>query len=255
MPTLTDSGKRLDDASQTKLRSLVREIIQEAGGQKPAAAQLGVSQGYLSEFLSGSRGGGSKLLRGLATLKPSAFADAMGIPRSAPDHLWAEVRPALKKNIGPKKLFTVERIARAVGVDEDTVRAWLKDEERPTTSNLTRIVQILSNHEGALPQPLIDRFYSPIDPRAPYSLPTDRQVLTVSDPRYSNREQAIALLVQDGRGDEATIREAADRAAVALDADDDAPVLRWVEMIGPFIRSAKTGTDKALGERELEDDD
>lgn len=86
---------------------------------------------------------------------------------------------------------------------------------------------------------------------APDSGATERT--TEITQRYSNREQAIQLLVADGRGDLATVEEAANRAAVALDAEEDQSVLWWVESIRPFVKAVRRG-NSMVGMRELEDD-
>lgn len=118
-------------------------MVMELGGQKQSASRLGVSQGYLSEFISGGRGGGAKLFEAIAAKYPTKLADILGLEAGAAGY------------------------------------------------------------------------------------------------RQSNRERAIQLLVNDGRGDEATIREAAERAAAALDAREDQSELKWVEMITPFIKAKR----------------
>lgn len=63
-------GKSLDTQVQAKVTELLRSFINDVGGQSLAAKKLGISQGYLSEVLSGNRGGGGKLIRGLAKYRP-----------------------------------------------------------------------------------------------------------------------------------------------------------------------------------------
>lgn len=62
--------KSLDPVTQAKITDMLRSFIGEMGGQSAAAKALGVSQGYLSEFLGGKRGGGQKLIRGLGKYRP-----------------------------------------------------------------------------------------------------------------------------------------------------------------------------------------
>lgn len=135
--------KKSDLSVQDRLREVVRSMVMELGGQKQSASRLGVSQGYLSEFISGGRGGGAKLFEAIAAKYPTKLADILGLEAGAAGY------------------------------------------------------------------------------------------------RQSNRERAIQLLVNDGRGDEATIREAAERAAAALDAREDQSELKWVEMITPFIKAKR----------------
>lgn len=56
---------------------------------------------------------------------------------------------------------------------------------------------------------------------------------------YSTRESAIILLVNDGRGDEETIRQASERAMNSLEIDEHQSELRWVEAIAPFIPTSR----------------
>lgn len=70
-----------------------------------------------------------------------------------------------------------------------------------------------------------------------------------SDNGRSNRDQAIALLVEHGSPSDVA-EEAVKRAAVALDAEELPSVIDWLDMARPFMRSAgrdrveKTGTSK-----------
>jgi transcriptional regulator with XRE-family HTH domain len=70
-------------------RRMVRDLIKQRGGQQAAADALGVTQSYLSDFLSERRGGGTKILKGLARLQPeSGVALMMGQP--APEYTKAQ---------------------------------------------------------------------------------------------------------------------------------------------------------------------
>lgn len=63
-------NKSLDKATQARVTELLRDFIEKAGGQAPAAEAIGISQGYLSDILSGKRGAGQKLIRGLGKHRP-----------------------------------------------------------------------------------------------------------------------------------------------------------------------------------------
>lgn len=143
--------KSLDPDTQARIVELLREFISDVGGQSAAAKALGISQGYLSEILSGNRGGGQKLLRGLA--------------RHRPDIL---------------ELFVVGGRSRS----------------------------------------------------------------THLDPRYPNREQAIAQMVDYKEGTPEEIRQAADAFAVALKSEGDLPVLEWVDQIRLTMRATRRGGPK-----------
>lgn len=72
--------------------------------------------------------------------------------------------------------------------------------------------------------------------------------------RYSNREEAIRFLIRDGHK-ESDVREAANRVAVALDADEDPSAYEWASMIRPFIKGARRGTVPGLDAREITDEE
>lgn len=75
--------KGFDPAGNKVARDLVRMVIKDKGGQPQAAKAIGVAQGYLSDFIHGNRGGGGKILRGLARLYPERALELIGAPPSA----------------------------------------------------------------------------------------------------------------------------------------------------------------------------
>lgn len=85
-------GKSLDPDMQAAAVRMLREFIESVGGQATAAKQLGISQGYLSEVLNGNRGGGQKLLKGLARFRPDIVALFMGTtpPEATTTHYDSE---------------------------------------------------------------------------------------------------------------------------------------------------------------------
>jgi hypothetical protein len=132
-------GKSLAPDVQAKVTELVREFITEVGGQAAAAKALGISQGYLSEFLSGGRGGGGKLLRGLAKHRPEVVELMMtGVSRTTTtlDPRYPNRAQAIKHLVddGAGTLAEVETAADAYAValksDSDpTVLEWVRNIE------------------------------------------------------------------------------------------------------------------------------
>lgn len=131
-------GKSLAPDVQTKVTELVRDFITEVGGQAAAAKALGISQGYLSEFLSGGRGGGSKLLRGLAKHRPEVVELMMtGVVRTTTlDPRYPNREQAIKHLVddGAGTLAEVQAAADAYAValksDSDpTVLEWVRNIE------------------------------------------------------------------------------------------------------------------------------
>lgn len=70
-------SKSLDPEQNRRLRELAQRVLDRCkGSQTEAAKQIGVSQGFLSEFMSEVRGAGPRLFAGLALLFPD---EAMAI--------------------------------------------------------------------------------------------------------------------------------------------------------------------------------
>lgn len=78
-------GKSIGQQGNERIRELVRAVVAAHQGKEVAAAKaLGVSQSYISEFLASKRGAGTKLLRGLARLKPESASMLLGARDDAP---------------------------------------------------------------------------------------------------------------------------------------------------------------------------
>lgn len=72
--------KSLEESQNDAVRAVTRAIMDRdfEGKQLRAAPVFGVSQGYLGEFLSGRRGAGMKLLRGVANYAGVSIDQLMG---------------------------------------------------------------------------------------------------------------------------------------------------------------------------------
>lgn len=79
----TMSSKSLRPEQNERLRGIVRDLITKdfAGSATAAAKAMGVTQGLVSEFLSGGRGAGPKLIQGLADYTGRSIDDLYGRPR------------------------------------------------------------------------------------------------------------------------------------------------------------------------------
>lgn len=71
------NSKDLGDEANEMLRAFVRRLVDDSD-QTQTAELLGISQGYLSEFLSSKRGGGGRIVMGLARLDPRQLIVALG---------------------------------------------------------------------------------------------------------------------------------------------------------------------------------
>lgn len=90
----------------------------------------------------------------------------------------------------------------------------------------------------------------------PYLSLLDGADASSSGERYANREQAIRQLLEVQEAAEDQLRAAADRHAVALDADEDPPVQWWVDGIRFHLREMRRrGTLPALGQRVIPEDE
>lgn len=74
-------AKAYDDEINETLRSLARTIIQRDfdGIQNKLAEAVGLSPGFVSEFLSGKRGAGLDMLTGLGRISPHILLRVLGI--------------------------------------------------------------------------------------------------------------------------------------------------------------------------------
>lgn len=75
MPSSKALSSRQNDIAREVLRVLLRDRFE--GDQTVAANALGVSQPTLSNFLSGERGTGPKMLAGIAKVDPAAAASIL----------------------------------------------------------------------------------------------------------------------------------------------------------------------------------
>lgn len=88
--------KALEDKNNEVLRRALRDIITHhfskppKGAQGRAAVALGVSGSFLSEVLSGSRGAGPELLRGIARYRPLEVLQALEIDPKTVLALWSD---------------------------------------------------------------------------------------------------------------------------------------------------------------------
>ncbi len=76
--------KSLDRPINEKVIQMLNDYVNSVGSQVEAARQMGFSQGYLSELLKGGRGGGAKLIKGLAKVGRVDILLALLAPTSAP---------------------------------------------------------------------------------------------------------------------------------------------------------------------------
>lgn len=76
----TIRGKSLRDDQNERVRAIVRELVAKefAGNATAAARALGVRQSLVSEFLSGARGAGPKLINGIAEHTGRSIDDLYG---------------------------------------------------------------------------------------------------------------------------------------------------------------------------------
>lgn len=74
-------AKAFDDETNQLLRQLAREVLRDkCDGKKVKLAELiGVSPGYVSDFLNENRGAGLDMLTGLGKLAPLEFLGMLGI--------------------------------------------------------------------------------------------------------------------------------------------------------------------------------
>lgn len=74
------SGKSLRDDQNDRVREIVRELVAKefAGNATAAARAFGVRQSLVSEFLSGARGAGPKLINGIAEHTGRSIDDLYG---------------------------------------------------------------------------------------------------------------------------------------------------------------------------------
>lgn len=72
------SGKSLRDDQNERVRGIVRELVTKefAGNMTAAARAFGVRQSLVSEFLSGARGAGPKLINGIPRVDRPSRAGA-----------------------------------------------------------------------------------------------------------------------------------------------------------------------------------
>lgn len=127
-----------EETTQERLRELVREIVAEDySSQQKAANALGVSQGFLSEFLSKKRGAGPKLFESLSRLYPGRFSAVFGGSTAQPTLGPLELAPrypnrakavTLLVDSGEGTREAVERAADALAValdsDADPELSW-----------------------------------------------------------------------------------------------------------------------------------
>lgn len=103
--------KGFNPAENKLARVLVDELIKERK-QPGAAKALGVSQGYLNDFKHGNRGGGGKILRGLAKLYPERAVELIGgtpLPQAtAPDVVDQELSTPEAKKLEQRFLPEIE---------------------------------------------------------------------------------------------------------------------------------------------------
>lgn len=76
------TSKSLRPEQNERLRGIVRELIDRDfdGNGTAAAKAFGVAQGMISEFLSGGRGAGPKLIQGIADYTGRSIDDLYGRP-------------------------------------------------------------------------------------------------------------------------------------------------------------------------------
>lgn len=74
--------KSLRPEQNERLREIVRDLIAKdfKGNATSAAKAIGVAQGLMSEFLSGGRGAGPKLIQGIADVTGRSIDDLYGRP-------------------------------------------------------------------------------------------------------------------------------------------------------------------------------
>lgn len=131
--------KSFDPETQAKVTALLRSYINEVGGQSAAAKALGISQGYLSEILSGNRGGGQKLIRGLAKHRPeivellvTGTSRSVALDPRYPNRDQA-IRHLVDDGAGTEEEVRVAADAFAVALKSDddlTVLEWVRSIDR-----------------------------------------------------------------------------------------------------------------------------
>lgn len=238
------------EAVQKCIRTLQKSL--EAEGKDSTQAGIGELLGGISQPAIGKA-----LNRAIVgPVIRDALLDHFGITRAQlleewgngsrlPAETWTHLHPVLSDHVGNDKSFTVGELADKLRLTEELIQSWL-DGSAPSVSMTHRLVNVLAKKEGVVPAHLLKRFFG-----VPQTLVVRD---SVSTPRYSNRERAIQLLVEDGV-EQAVAEEAANRAAVALDANEDQSVLQWVEMTRPFVKAARRGDSAVgVGSREIEDD-
>lgn len=76
MPSTKSFGAKKNEAVRSYIRKLINTKF--GGVQSDCAEAMGVQQGYLSEFMSGKRGAGMKLVMGAAAAAETSVAEVMG---------------------------------------------------------------------------------------------------------------------------------------------------------------------------------
>lgn len=117
------STKSLRPEQNERLREIVRDVIAKdfSGNATAAARAFGVAQGLVSEFLSGGRGAGPKLIQGLADYTGRSIDDLYGrpaLPLAAGGHQligsradWPAVRDVVIAKSRRLTPLDVERVA------------------------------------------------------------------------------------------------------------------------------------------------
>lgn len=138
--------KSLRPEQNERLREIVRDLIARnfAGNGTAAAKALGVTQGLVSEFLSGGRGAGPKLIQGLADYTGRSIDDLYGRPAlalAAGGHQligsradWPPTRDAV---IAKNRRLTPPDVERVAGV------SLSQPPEKLTEEFVTRLAEAL----------------------------------------------------------------------------------------------------------------
>lgn len=85
-------AKTFGDDVNEQLRKLARSVLENHydGNQSSLAGAMGVTPSFISEFLSGKRGAGLDLLRGLGKFRPLELLQIMQVDPRIVVSLWVE---------------------------------------------------------------------------------------------------------------------------------------------------------------------
>lgn len=105
-------AKAFDPEVNDALRSMARRIVASGVKQAVLADRIGVSAGFISDFLSEKRGGGMRVLTGLGRSYPLEFLELVGIEPATVATLWVE-RPTGEDDQGGEMRVLPESVRRA----------------------------------------------------------------------------------------------------------------------------------------------